>query len=202
MIDSPLLSSSALDLSVSELSDRYQSVLSSLLEARALLQRKTISARPSVPWYNNEIASQKKLRRKLERRWQRTKLDIDQQAYTNQCVRVQDLIINSKMKFYSKLISEAGDDQKSLFSSVSRLLHQKLEVLYPVCSSDSILVNNFADYFEIKIHNIRRELETIKPLPVDYSSIDMASRSNCELKEFTIAMTKDVCHTSIVNKCS
>ena len=59
----------------------------------------------------------------------------------------------------SKLISEAGDDQKSLFSSVSRLLHRKPEVLYPVCSSDSILANNFADYFETKIHNIRKELE-------------------------------------------
>ena len=107
-----------------------------------------------TPWYNNEIASQKTLRRKLERRWRRTKLDIDRQAYTNQCVRVQDLIINSKMKFYSKLISEAGDDQKSLFSSVSCLLYRKPEVLYPVCSSDSILANNFADYFETKIHNI------------------------------------------------
>ena len=113
LIDSPLLSSSASDLSVSELSDRYQSVLSSVLEAHAPLQRKTISARPSAPWYNNEIASQKTLRRKLERRWRRTKLDIDQQAYTNQCVHVQGLIINSKMKFYSKPISQAGDDQKS-----------------------------------------------------------------------------------------
>ena len=104
LIDSPLLSSSASNLSVSELSDRYQSVLSSVLEAHAPLQRKMISARPSAPWYNNEIASQKTLRCKLEWRWRRTKLDIDRQPYTNQCVRVQDLIINSKMKFYSKLI--------------------------------------------------------------------------------------------------
>ena len=58
----------------------------------------------------------------------------------------------------------------------------------------------FADYFETKIRNIRKELETIKPLPSDYSSIDMASRSNCELKEFTIATTEEVRH--IVNKCS
>ena len=159
-----------------------------------------ISARPSAPWYNNEIASQKTLRRKLERRWRRTKLDIDRQAYTNQCVRVQDLIINSKMKFYSKLISEARDDQKSLFSYVSRLLHRKPEVLYPVCSSDSILANSFADYFETKIHNIRKELETIKPFPADYSSIDMVSRINCELKEFTPATPEEVRH--IVNKCS
>ena len=158
------------------------------------------SARPSAPWYNNEIASQKTLRRKLERRWRRTKLDIDRQAYTNQRVRIQDLIINSKIKFYSKLISEAGDDQKSLFSSVSRLLHRKPEVLYPVCSSDSILANNFADYFETKIYNIRKELDTIKLLPSDYSSVDMASRSNCELKEFTIATTEEVRH--IVNKFS
>ena len=83
LIDSPLLSSSASNLSVSELSDRYQSVLSSVLEAHAPLQRKTISARPSAPWYNNEIASQKTLRRKLERRWRRTKLDTDRRAYTN-----------------------------------------------------------------------------------------------------------------------
>ena len=68
LADSPLLSASASDLSVSELSDRYQSVLSSVLEAHASLQRKTTSARPSEPWYNNEIASQKTLRRELERR--------------------------------------------------------------------------------------------------------------------------------------
>ena len=73
-------------------------------------------------------------------------------------------------------------------------------MLYSVCSSDSILANEFADYFETKIHNIRKELKTIKLLPANYSNINIASGLNCELNELSSATTKKVIR--IVHKCA
>ena len=42
----------------------------------------------------------------LERRWRNTKLAIDRELYAEQCKRVNQLIHDSKMKFYSDVINE------------------------------------------------------------------------------------------------
>ena len=103
------------------------------------------------------------------------------------------------MEFYSKQFGEARNGQKSLVSSVSRLLQRKSEILYPLCSSDSILAKEFAVYFKTNIHNIRNEVETIELLPADYSGIDIGSGLYCELIELSSATTEVV---RIVRKCA
>jgi len=114
LLKSTLLSSPASTLS--ELCSQYDTVLSSLLENHAPLQRKRITVRPAAPWYSNEIAEQKRARRKLERCWRKSKLEVDRQRYINQCNLVKNLIFTTKMKYYSTLIEESGSDQRALFS--------------------------------------------------------------------------------------
>ena len=59
---------------LAELSDQYDSVLSSILDKHAPLQTKTVIQRPAAPWYSEEIATEKTQRRKLERRWRHSGL--------------------------------------------------------------------------------------------------------------------------------
>ena len=52
----------------------YGSTMTSLLDKHAPLQKKTITVRLQVPWFNNEVKEAKRLRRRGERIWQRTGL--------------------------------------------------------------------------------------------------------------------------------
>ena len=52
----------------------YNSILSRMINRYAPLKKKTLRARPRVPWYNADIDSAKRLRRKAERRWRKSKL--------------------------------------------------------------------------------------------------------------------------------
>ena len=60
---------------------------------------------------------------KLDRRSRSTKLTIDQELYTEQCKRVNQLIYESKMKFYSDIINENSNDQQILFSCFGKMLN-------------------------------------------------------------------------------
>ena len=51
----------------------YITILSTVLERRALLKTKTKVVRPTVPWYNVEIDYARRLRRKAERKWRITR---------------------------------------------------------------------------------------------------------------------------------
>ena len=53
---------------------QYNNVLSSILDIHAPVKTKTVTLRPAAPWYSEEINNLKKHRRRLERRWRRTKL--------------------------------------------------------------------------------------------------------------------------------
>ena len=52
---------------------RYNTTLSKVIDCHALLKTKTMKVRPAVPWYIDEIKASKRLRRKAERTWRRTR---------------------------------------------------------------------------------------------------------------------------------
>ena len=104
---------------VSALSDCYDNTLRSLLDQYAPVKKRIITVRPAAPWYCDNIKQKKAERRKLERRWRSTKLTIDRKLYTEQCKRVNQLIHESKMKFYSDVINENTNNQRLLYGKVN-----------------------------------------------------------------------------------
>ena len=46
----------------------YNSVLAAILNKHAPVRRRVITIRPAAPWYTEEIKSEKRIRRRLERR--------------------------------------------------------------------------------------------------------------------------------------
>ena len=118
-------------LDLSELCDQYDSVLSSILDKHAPLRKRVITNRPRAPWYSEEIKEQKVICRRLERRWRRSRLTSDYQSYTDQRTVVKNTIFKSKMDYYSNLIYLAESDRKTLFRTITRLLHRKADKLLP-----------------------------------------------------------------------
>ena len=105
------------DPSLNELIDRYNTTLSALLDDHAPIRKKVITLRPVTPWFTAEIQWQKVIRRRLERRWRKTRLTVDRELYTQQCVTVRKLICEAKENYYTELISELASDPKELFGT-------------------------------------------------------------------------------------
>ena len=62
---------------LNELVNCYNKTLNSILDQYALLKTKTVTKRPIVPWFNEQVKAAKWQRRKAEKKWRRTNLKSD-----------------------------------------------------------------------------------------------------------------------------
>jgi hypothetical protein len=138
-----------------DLVDAYNSGIKVLIEKHAPLQRKIITLRPNAPWYTEELRESKHKRRKAERLWRRTQLNIHHQLYRDQCHYVGKLLTVSKKTYFSNKIAECGCSQKDLFRITKNLMGQKGEIILPSYSSGNDLANKFSDFFTKKTATIR-----------------------------------------------
>ena len=155
-LTSPLLQDQAVELNA--LVDQYDNVLRSLLDLYAPLKRRTVTLRPSAPWYKPEVVVQKNIRRRLERKWRSTRLLCDREQYVHQCYVVNNLIESLKSTYYTDIINEHSSDQRILFKTVGKLLQKSTNKRYPPSSDDTALANSFADFFTSKIDKIHQGL--------------------------------------------
>ena len=63
-----------------------------VIDCHAPLKNKTVKVRPAVPWYNDEIKAAKRLRRKAERTWRRTRSPSDLHIFKSYRNRVMYLM--------------------------------------------------------------------------------------------------------------
>ena len=87
--------------SLNDLVERYNMKLGSLLDDHAPSKSKIVTLRPKSPWFTLEIQEWKVKRRRLERRWRKTRLTLDREIYTQQYVIVHRFILASKESYYT-----------------------------------------------------------------------------------------------------
>ena len=95
----------------------------------------TYDVRPRAPRYSEEIKERKLTCRRLERRWRCSLLTSNYQSYTDQRTVVRNTIFISKMDYYSSLIYSAESDSKTLFRTITSLVHRKTDKHFPTSSS-------------------------------------------------------------------
>ena len=131
-----------------ELVSHYNDGLRSLVDEHALLRTKTISLRPNSPWYTEELHEAKHLRRKLERKWQQTRLTVDHQIYRQQCAHVNKLLRQTRISHYSDKISACGRDPEGVYKIARHLMGGKgSATVSPQNSHPGCLADNFSDFF-------------------------------------------------------
>ena len=59
----------------------YNNTLASVLNTHAPLRSRTVVTRAQVPWFTDEIREAKRLRRRAERKWRLSVLDVDLKAF-------------------------------------------------------------------------------------------------------------------------
>ena len=84
-----------ISIDVNDLVSRYCSELTRIMDIHAPLKKRHVVIRPAAPWYNDEIKDAKRLRRRLERRWRRSRDPVDHSNFVKQCRAVTDLLLTS-----------------------------------------------------------------------------------------------------------
>ena len=112
--------------------DQYNSVLKEILDKHAPEKTKKFAERDNRPWMSDKISNAKKRRRRLERRWRRTKLTVHRQAYEEERDKVKNLIDAEKSQYYNSKVEECEGDQKKLFNVVNKLLYLNTITLRPL----------------------------------------------------------------------
>ena len=123
----------------------------------APIKQRVVTVRPSAPWHSIEIAQNKRIRRKLERKWRSTLLLSDRKLYVHQCRVFNNLIDSAKSSYYTTGISDCSGDQRMLFKTINKLLQKQTVKQYPSRFPDSTsLADAFNNFFICKIDNIHK----------------------------------------------
>ena len=129
--------------------------LRDLVDVHAPLISRTVTPRPHAAWYDEELRDAKQTRRKLERKWRRSEQQSDHAAYRKQCAEVAKQLNRCKTHYYSNRVEECHNDQKSLFKITDTLLVNQHQSKLPTYDDETLLANNFCNFFHAKIETIR-----------------------------------------------
>ena len=151
--------------SCDELLEAYNSILTNLLNKHAPLQTKMVKIRTRSSWFNNEIYEAKVQKRKLERKWKKSKSQEDHDIFRSYCRSVNALILQTKRNYYCNKIEDKEQDSKELFRLAKSLLGQSNTTILPDHKSPKELAERFNDFFTQKVQNIRDDIAKKDPTP-------------------------------------
>ena len=139
------LSSSSEDLLAN-----YNNVLKEILDKHAPQMERKVVLRLQSPWYNTDLEAAKRLKRKLERKWLKSKLTVDLQIYRDQCAKLNKLLLYHKKDYFSNKVVECGSDQRALHKLAKKQMGKGLSPILPSDSTDAVVASKFSMFFLIK----------------------------------------------------
>ncbi len=156
-------------------------------------ETKLRTIRPRYPWFNDTINEQRRLRRKYERKWRKTRSLEDREVYVEQKSLVNQLISKAKIEYYK--IKLQFSNVKGIFQTVNALLNKNVKRL-PTGLSTQMLSNTFVNFFKDKVDKIRRSLDAMSSSDVDVN-LDVAT-CNTSFQSFSQVSEQEV--LKIVNE--
>ena len=146
-LDNIDISSECTDVNV--LVKQYDDSLSRILDKHAPLKRMYVVERPMNDWITDNILALKKIRRKHESIWRRTRLTIHFDLYKESCKAVKQAIIESKAKITQQKISDCNGDQKKVFKIVDPLLGRNKTTVLPEYSDPATLASTINTFLVV-----------------------------------------------------
>ena len=119
-----------------------------------------MNIKPKVPWYSEKISTEKKLRRKAERKWKKSKTPSDFKHFNTAKNYAIHLMKEARCDYYTNFIKENSNNQRKLFRARKKLLLEKKDwLMFPGYADKSILANDIGKYFASKIEKIRADVD-------------------------------------------
>ena len=104
-----------------QLVDNYNAVMTDLLNKHAPRVSRCVSSRPRAPWHDVSITTAKQERRKAERKWRKTGLEIHRQIYQQRKKDVRKKVLELKREHINYKIC-MSTTSKELFKISSDLM--------------------------------------------------------------------------------
>ena len=177
----------------------YQRELDVVLDDVAPEKTCIIPVRSESDWYTSEIRDAKQIRRRFERKWRNSGLEVHRQMFKEQCCKVNVMIGTGKANYYKKLVDDHKGDTKNLFKVVNSLLGKKSKSTLP-SSTDKDIAKLFSDYFVDKIITIR---DSIQPDQSDIKipSLDISPSQLCTFEQVTQIQVDKIIKASASKSC-
>ena len=149
--------------------------LKRVLDTLALEKEMRVSLKTKHPWYDQEMRILKRHVRKVEKKWLKYGMD---SCWTNYKKARNSYYykLNHKKDMIRHKISECSNDSRKLHKLINNLTKPKEEQEWPEHTNDEELANTFASYFENKILQIRKALETTPPFTTEQELVPKLSR--------------------------
>ena len=139
---------------LNDIVSHFGNCLTNVLDAHAPIQTKSIVIHDNCTWYNADIRHLKRKKRKAERIWIASKSEEDYTVFKNIRLQLNKLMTTSKELYYTSLINDKKDNNRTLFKVIASLTGKSTPQLYPDHTFLLQLANEFSDYFRSKIDNI------------------------------------------------
>ena len=151
-----------------------------LIDKHAPLRERVVTVRPKAPWYNSEIDTAIRLRRKLEHKWLKTKSQIDHDNFRQQCAVVNDLILKSKETFYNGKIEDCDGDQNWLFKVIQNGVKPSFnETVKKSCFHVDLSMLKYKWHFQCSV-DTRNRVKMKKILEKSVLVLDYISAQLCQ----------------------
>jgi exonuclease III len=137
----------------------YNKELTNILDKHAPMKKIKITIRNKTPWTSDEIRPDKTFKLKLERKWLRTKLTIDEQNYKRQRNKFNALLRDIRSKRLTKDINENRNDLRRVHQIIGNAMYLNDEKNLHHDQTGIDLPEEFINHFHDKTNNIRNTLD-------------------------------------------
>lgn len=169
--------------SIEEATESLDKVLSELMDKHCPVTKKIVkvNAKHSC-WFDEELKELRRKRRRLEKRWLKSRDPADKLAF-KETRDIMDKLCKEKRVFYhSDSLKKSKDDAKRLWSKINDLLGKTSFVL-PDHDEPEVLAESFSAFFSDKVNGIRKKILTEQEYAQINSEDLMVDGSWCEEEE-------------------
>ena len=150
--------------SLNQLVQLYNST-TEVLDKHAPLTVKNVTQRQPTPWVNEDIKNLKAAKRKAEKRWRKSKLTSDWEAFKQKRNALNSTLSNLRSANLTNKIQKTKGNSKAMFKVLNASLNRKQDLPLPCHDDPKTLANEFNKFFDDKIQKIRLKLSTVNPIP-------------------------------------
>ena len=158
-IANSILVNNFLDYDLDKLVKLYDDELTAILDKHAPIIHRSVTNPKREPWYDNSIHSARKDLRTHERKWTKSKKELDKANFLFKKKQFENKLDQAKSDYYTNLVDENKHDQGLLFKTVNRVMHRVKDNPMPTADTPERLANNFNNFFNTKIENIRANFD-------------------------------------------
>ena len=169
----------------------YNDTLADIADKHAPEKSRLVTVRPDKSWYTAELSKEKRLRRKLERKYKRTRSSVDKCTLQAQRNKYNRLLSDTKRDYFNAKITSA-QSSKELYNVCNKLLNREQTSVLPTHDCAESLANKFVEYFNDKIEQIRNNLNSSLNKSTDQVLSNDKLFTGVPFDNFTVVSEDDV----------